>query len=387
MRLQARGIWVSGLLGLAACTLPNPPRQTFLPPSSERVRSNSTSFHVYRYKIPHGVPANVFPIEAFTPGIDDLLISVPGNSSVELFKNDGNGSFRFFKSFDTCAGGQVVDSENIIGDEHQDFAVNCLNEGALAIYESESRGNFVRRDFKVGQSPSLVFGAPHLKQAGSPYFGVVYETPPRLSFFYNHGGENFSVERELNLPASPAQVLADVFSPNQSIGFAVLGRHDSLLTVFSKWGGSFERRDYPTIESPSSIISFFPTNGKGVANLVLTSQNQSRFRIYANNGRGDFSKWKDFDLPLDSADTAAVGHLRGRVVQELVFQSNVTGDIAFYPDHGGVNLGSPEIIQVSRSLSGLTFGHFAHKSDGMDMAFIDSVNAELVIFLNEHLNY
>jgi hypothetical protein len=123
----------------------------------------------------------------------------------------------------------------------------------------------------------------------------------------------------------------------------------------------------------------------GLPDLVVSSATEGVFRILFNDGTGLFGTSRDYQVPGGPASGFGTSHLRGVDQDELMMQSSITGDVIFFPVQGG-ELGSPEAIHAGGGLTALTTGAFIHRSGDMDLAAIDTVKSELVVFLNSKMD-
>lgn len=377
---------ILGLFATSGCNLWAPARPMLLPASTERVASGVLQFRVYRYPI-HGLsPSALAKIDAFGHGLDDVLVVDSDSSSVTLFRNQGDGTMIEYGTWSTCPSPAGVDGEDINGDGYADILVTCTDHAMLTLLTGDGHGHFERHDIPAGPHPISALVAPHVTSAGTPYLAVLSDSPSSLGLFYRQRSGDFTLGKALPSPESPSSMVADVFTRDASISYAVTSQTQSKVSVYLNNGESFDRADYKTPESPGQFAAF-DLRGQETVDLVVASGTQNIFRLYLNDGTGHFARTKDYVLPHGPAGGIGSSHLRGLSQPEIFFQSAQTGEIIVYPNIGDGTLGSPEVLSVGASLTGLTTGHFAHQADDMDVALIDSMRGQLIILLNEHQSY
>lgn len=381
-----RTLFTLGFLAFSGCNLWAPARPMLLPASIERVASGGMEFRVYRYPI-HGLsPSALAKIDAFGRGLDDVLVANSDSSTVTLFRNEGDGTMKEYGTWSTCPSPAAVDGEDINGDGHADILVTCTDHAMLTLLTGDGHGHFERHDFPAGAHPISAQVAPHVVMAGTPYLAVLSDSPSTLELYYRQRSGLFTPGKALLAPESPSAMVADIFTRDAAISYAVTSQTQSKVSVYLKNGGSFDRTDYDAPESPGQF-SAFDLRGQETVDLVVASSTQNLFRLYLNDGTGHFEKTRDYVLPHGPAGGIGSSHLRGSAQSEIVFQSAQTGEIIIYPNIGDGTLGNPEVLSVGASLTGLITGHFAHQADDMDVALIDSMRGQLIILLNEHQSY
>jgi hypothetical protein len=343
-------------------------------------------FRVYRYPI-HGLsPSALAKVDAFDRGLDDVLVANADSSTVTLFRNQGDGSLKEYGSWNTCPSPSAVDGEDIDGDGHADILVTCTDHAVLTLLTGDGRGHFQRRDFSAGPHPVSAQVAPNVEMAGTPYIAVLSDTPSTLELYYRQRIGGFTLGKTLPTPEAPSSLVADVFTRDHSISYAVTSQTQSKVSVYLEHDGSYDRSDYKTPEAPGQF-SAFDLRGQDSVDLIIASSTQNIFRLYLNDGTGHFGRTRDYVLPHGPAGGIGSSHLRGLAQPEIFFQSAQTGEIIIYPNIGDGTLGSPEVLAVGASLTGLITGRFAHQADDMDVALIDSMRGQLVVLLNEHPSY
>ena len=373
---------------LSAC-LSNENRSSVSLPFSKvkySTASKDVSLWSYRYPISGMNPSALALIDAYHRGVQDIVVANSGSSNVSLFKNLGNGSFKEVALFNTCPGGSSIDAEDLTGDGYDDFLVTCPENNVMSLFIGDGNGNFVRHDIPVSQGIVGAQAAPHVNQPGTPFLSILHDGPAKLDLFANQGSGNFVFAKELPVPASPIAFISDRFTPDGSISYAVVSAVGSTFSVYLNHQQRFERQDYPAPEGASSIVTL-DMRTLGIMDLAVTSGTQNLFRIYFNDGAGNFPSSKEYSVPGGPISGLGTSHLRGSTQAELITQVTTTGDIVIYPNLGNGALGQPEVIHAGSSLTGLATGNFVHQSDGMDIALIDSLSSELVILLNEKDNY
>ena len=373
---------------LSAC-LSNETRSSVTLPLSKvkfTTHSKDVSLWSYRYKISGMNPSALAMIDAYHRGVQDIVVANAGSSNISLFKNLGNGTFKEVTLFNSCAGGNAIDAEDLTGDGFDDFLVTCPQNNVMSLFIGDGNGNFSRHDIHVSQGIVSAQAAPHVNQPGTPFLSILHDGPAKLDLFANQGSGNFVFSKELPVPAAPTAFVSDRFTQDGSISYAVVSSAESKFSVYLNRHQQFERQDYLAPEGASSIVTL-DMRALGIMDLAVTSGTQNLFRIYFNDGEGNFPSSKEYSVPGGPISSLGTSHLRGRTQEELITQVNTTGDIVIYANLGNGNLGEPEVIHAGSNLSGLATGNFIHQSDGMDIALLDSLTSELVILLNEKDNY
>ena|GEM_PF-3194244 len=379
--------WAALLIGaLSACGPDAETDSVNLPATHFRVASHSARFHLYRYPLPGLAPSAIAPIDLFDRGIDDLVVANAGSSTLSLYRNRGDGTFEEFSELDSCPGGDSVSAEPLTGSGHDDILVTCQSASMLSLFTGDGHGNFVRHDLTVGASPIGAQSAPHSETSSTPYLAVLSDAPSALQLWFNHGNGRFVHERDLTVPGAPSQFLADTFTDDGQISYAVVSAAHSAFSVFLKKGQSYERTDYSAPEAADNLATI-DLQGTGFNDLVIGSSTRNTFRIFHNDRTGHFPTSDEYSVPEGPGSGFGTSHLRGQPQEELLTESAVTGDLIFYPHLGNGKLGAPEIIHAGSALTGLVTGRFIHHSDDMDAAMIDTQTSELVILLNERADF
>ena len=375
-------------LSLTGCLSNDVRSQVTLPFSKVNfsTASKDVSLWSYRYKISGMNPSALAMIDAFHHGVQDIVVANAGSSSISLFKNLGNGTFKEVAVFNGCAGGSDIDAEDLTGDGYDDFLVTCPENNVVSLFIGDGKGNFDRHDIPVAQGIVKAQAAPHVDQPGTPFLTILHDSPAKMDLFSNQGSGNFVFSKELPVSAAPTAFVSDRFTKDGSISYAVVSSVGSKFSVYSNHQNQFERKDYSAPEAASSIETL-DMRQLGIMDLAVTSGTQNLFRIYFNDGDGNFPCYDEYTVPGGSISGLGSSHLRGKTQEELIAQVNTTGDIVIYPSLGNGKLGNPEVIHAGSNLIGLATGNFIHQSDGMDIALIDSQTSELVILLNEKDNY
>jgi hypothetical protein len=379
-------IWLSGFALISAC---NPysmqPEHSRLPAAHQRVTSSSTQFHSYRYPLRGLLPSAIASIDLFDRGVNDLVIANAGSSSISLYKNRGNGTFEHFAEIDSCPGGDSISAELLTGSGHYDILVTCNRASVLSLFSGNGQGGFVRHDMNVGAGPIGAQSAPH-SGLSAPYLAVLHDAPAALELFYNHGNGSFIYRSDLAVPAAPTHFLADSFTSDGEISYAVVSQAESKFSIYLKSGANFDRSDYLAPEGANSIATV-DLMGSGFNDLIVGSGTQNYFRIYKNDKSGHFPTFAEYSVPEGAPGGFGTSHLRGVAQPEVITQSSVTGDVIIYPHLGNGKLDSPEVIHAGSALTGMITGNFFHRSDDMDVAVIDTQTNELVVLLNELADY
>jgi hypothetical protein len=357
-----------------------------LPFSKMRVTSNSTQFHAYRYPLHGLMPKAIASLDIFDRGTRDLVIANAGSSTISLFRNRGNGTFESYAELPSCPGGDSVSAEPLTGSGHSDILVSCSKASVLSLFKGDGQGHFVRIDIPVGASPIAAQSAPHSNSSSTPYLAVLHDAPASLELLYHHGNGKFVREKNLPVPAAPTQFLADTFTEDGAISYAVVSQASSKFSVYLKNADGFDRTDYLAPEGSATIASLDLT-GTGFNDLIVGSSTINYFRIFQNDKTGHYPSYEEYTVPQGPPGGFGTSHLRGTVQSEVITQSSVTGDIIFYPHMGNGKLGTPEIIHAGSALTGMITGKFYHHSDDMDVAVIDTQTSELVVLLNELSDY
>ena len=348
--------------------------------------SNDVRLWSYRYKISGLKPSALAPIDAYHRGLQDVLVANAGSSDVCFFKNQGNGTFKETAKFLACTGASSLDAEDLTGDGIDDFLVICPDSSQMSLFIGDGHGGFTRRDIAVSQGIVGAQSAPHVSQPGTPFLSILHGGPARLELLRNQGDGVFTFAKELPAPAAPIAFVSDRFTSDGGISYAVVSAKESKFSVYLNRAGQYERKDYLAPEGASGIVAL-DMREVGVMDLAITSGKQNLFRIYFNDGDGNFVASEEYRVPGGPISGLGSSHLRGKIQQELITEETTTGDIVIYPSLGNGKLGTPEVIHAGGSVTGLTIGHFIHSSDGMDIALIDTQTSELVILLNERDNY
>ena len=378
-------LWLTSvfLLFLIGCA-PNSRSLITLPFSKTKFASVSgdVKLWAYRYKISGMSPSGIALIDAYHRGLHDIVVTSPASSSISFFRNQGDGTFKETQLFKGCPGGDNIDAEDLTGDGFEDFLVSCPANNMMSLFMGDGKGNFKRHDINVSQGLIAAQAAPHVDQPGTPFLSILHNRPAKLELLMNRGNGNFEYAKDLPVPADPSGFASDRFTKDGSISYAVSSSAESKFSVYLNHNGQFDRKDYLAPEAASGIVTL-DMRALGIMDLAVTSGTLNLFRIYFNDGDGNFTTSKEYSVPGGSISKLGTSHLRGTKQAELITQVDVTGDIVIYPNLGNGTLGSPEVIQVGSQLTGLVTGHLIHKSDDMDIALIDAQTTELVVLLNE----
>jgi len=244
-----------------------------------------------------------FDYDGDAEGHADLVvvnIGAEGNSGVQVYRGEGNGSFTLASSFSaTGQNGRFtsVAAGDFTGDGLDDFVVvgtKGLEQitTEMRVYRSTGSG-FVLQQSQTLEDPSN----PDPEDVRGPRYVAASPTGQSLIVlcglgstvlrFVNDGNGNFTRVQKIASP-EPRQIALEDFDGDGHLDGALTGNGEVAI-YRGQSGGTFMATPLPPMQIPGAYaIASGHFNGDGAIDLAVTSIQESNVRILLNTGGGTF---------------------------------------------------------------------------------------------------
>ncbi len=371
---------------IASCgLLPNPSERVYLPSGSIReIKSNDSSVLLLEYRVNPNVSTidGIVPISVLQHPVQDIAIISNTDSRIEILKNLGDGRIVHFSNLDTCSGGGDLDTSDFDGNGYDDLILTCSNEPLIQIFYGNGKGDFTLKSVTFTPSIVSVSTPSSYGQPGTNMFALLKDNPATLEIYYRGRSGDFTLRKTLPTPAAPSSMVNGVFTPDGKESYIVVSQNNSQFSTYINNGTNYDRFDTNTISSPSEfdLVDF---RGNGYNDLIVASSTENIFRIYENNGAGRFLNFIEYSIPGGTGALIGEAHLRAVSKSELVFQNSTNGIIYIYPHTGLNHFEKPINITAGSQYANITTAALNHTQGDLDLIMNDSVNNQLVLWLNQ----
>lgn len=221
-------------------------------------------------------------------GKPDLAVADGANNFVNVFINNGNGTFAAKADYPTDSGPASVAVGDFNGDSKPDLATANLNNNTVSVLINNGNGTFATKvDYTTGtNSQPVSIAVGDFNGDGKPDLATANYNNNMLSLFINNGSGTFAPKVDYTTGASPQSVAVADFNGDGKLDLASANYSSNTISVLTgNSNGTFAAKiDFTTGASSNPIsIAAGDLNADGKIDVATTNYNNSTVSVFINN--------------------------------------------------------------------------------------------------------
>lgn len=264
----------------------------------------------------------------------DVAIAMLNDSAIQLFSNNGNGTFTDHGETPTCGNPASIAVADFNGDGHQDIAVACQT-ATVSIMLGDGNNNFRMLPINGFVPVPNSIAAADLNGDGIPDL-VTANSGSSTSVFLGNGDGTFRASTPIALPAKAISVaILDVSGDGKPDVVELTQGVDDLVVLTGKGDGTFNApavfnaggTPLPSLNDRSLVLADF--NGDGKPDVVAVTEG---YNVSLLLGMGDGTFAPSAQSILTGAGTAwvAAGDLNGDKIPDFVVANSAANSVSIF---------------------------------------------------------
>ncbi|HEV3078668.1 MAG TPA: FG-GAP-like repeat-containing protein, partial [Gemmataceae bacterium] len=283
-------------------------------------------------------------------GVPDLALTA-GNE-LDVILSQGYDFPLGFRS-STGNGAAAIVAADFNGDGHIDLAIADHDDNQVELFFNDGHGTFSPGGVMPTDRGPIALAAADFDGDGLPDLAVANQTDNTVTLFHNGPGGHFLSADTLAVGADPVAIQAAFLNGDSLPDLAVVNHDSGTVSVFLNAGqGRFlPRLDVPVGTGPLSLVAG-DFNGDGSTDLVVGEG--ARLVVMRNSGDGHFAT--NTSALGFQADDIVAGDFNGDGVSDLAMAS---GAIVFVFESARTSEISVSFVnQAGQAVQGQDFGDF-----------------------------
>lgn len=321
-------------------------------------------------------------------GYSDYSVPNELSNDVRVFLNDGQGGYGSFSIFPLPGGSVPSTNEgaDFNRDGHIDFVVGNIGNSLATVYLGDGTGGFLSiTSYPAGQS---IRGITVLDAEGDGDIDIVSAnySANNLALLLNDGSGAFGAPQIFESGGNGERAVAATDVNEDGIGDLIVGAFNTpeLLLLLGDGSGGYTLSDRISLLGSPWMIAIGDVDGNGSLDVATANSSNNSAAVSFTDGQGfftgtlSFSSGGNFPLAIDLGDLDGDGDLDLLVSNFGNFGSN-NGRWRLYENDGDGNFINPADYPASRAASCAVF-HDRDRDGGLDLTCIDELDDLLFIF-------
>ena len=264
----------------------------------------------------------------------DVAIAMLNDSAIQLFSNNGNGTFTDHGETPTCGNPASIAVADFNGDGHQDIAVACQT-AAVSIMLGDGNNNFRMLPINAFVPVPDSIAAADLNGDGIPDL-VTANSGSSTSVFLGNGDGTFRASTPIALPAKPISVaIMDVSGDGKPDVLELTQGVNDLVVLTGKGDGTFNApavfnaggTPLPSLNDRSLVLADF--NGDGKPDVVAVTEGYN-VSLLLGMGDGTFAPSAQSILTGAGTSWVAAGDLNGDKIPDFVVANSAANSVSIF---------------------------------------------------------
>ncbi|HEV7860890.1 MAG TPA: FG-GAP-like repeat-containing protein [Pyrinomonadaceae bacterium] len=325
-------------------------------------------------------------------GKPDLAVAVQFFDAVDVFINNGNGTFAAGVYYNVTGEDAAVVAGDFNGDGKPDLATanstgSGSGTGSVSVLINNGNGTFATKvDYTMGaaSNPASI-AAGDFNGDGKPDLAVADYAHNVVSVFINNGDGTFAAKVDYPTDSGPSSVAVGDFNSDGKPDLATANYSGNTMSVLINNGnGTFATKvDYTTgaASNPASIAAG-DFNGDGKPDLSTANSGNNVMSVFINNGNGTFATKVDYPTGA-SPQSVAVGDFNGDSKLDLAVANTTGNTVSVFKGNGNGTFNAKVDFGTGSNSQPISVAAGDLNADGkIDLATANYNNSMASVFIN-----
>lgn len=304
--------------------------------------------------------------------------------TVSVFLGEAGGSFSDAQPF--IGGGSFADIESgrFGKDKNPDLALTDSGDSALEVFEGNGDGTFDFENFASYPAGSATFGLDVAKLPGDRWSDIVTaNSGGGISIFRGNRNGTFDDGSPLPMGANDDDVVVTDLNRDGVPDIATSDFADQVVVRLGKPNGEYRNFDVYPVETGPSSIAVGKLNDDGRPDIVVSNRTSSDVAVLLGR-KGGFKDPRLFDVSNGNLGQSRVGiaDFDGDGKRDVALARETGSGLEVLRGRGDGRLRAPTVFEADVDATGLVLGNF-RPGGGVDAAVSNEQDPGAVaVFLN-----